>query len=71
MATETLGSCGQLGLDFKKEIGSRQTKITGDKSQTSWLFQNISVKESKEEMPYQLWVPYLIKESNTKFFICN
>ena len=44
MATETLGSWGQLGLDFKKEIGFRQTKITGDKSQTSWLFQNISVR---------------------------
>ena len=44
IATETMGSWGQLSLEFIKEIGSRQAKITGDKRQTSWLFQNIGIR---------------------------
>ena len=43
VATETLGSWGQQGLKFIKELGSRIADLNGDKRSTSFLFQSIGM----------------------------
>ena len=41
VAVETLGSWGQMGLQFIKDLGSRIAEDRGDKRATSRLFQSI------------------------------
>ena len=43
VAAETLGSWGPEGLKFVEEIGSRITMVTGDKRETSHLFQSLGI----------------------------
>ena len=43
IAVETLGSWGQMGLKFIKDLGSRIADRTGDMRSTSYLFQSLSV----------------------------
>ena len=43
VAAETLGSWGPEGLTFVEEIGARITTITGDKRETSHLFQSLGI----------------------------
>ena len=43
VATETMGSWGQMGLKFIKDIGSRIAESTGVKRSKYYLFQNISM----------------------------
>ena len=43
VAVETLGSWGQMGLKFIKDLGSRISDVTGDKRSTSFLFQSLGM----------------------------
>ena len=43
MAVETMGSWGQMGLGFIKELGARITNVTKDNRSTSYLFQALSM----------------------------
>ena len=43
VASETLGSWGESSLIFLKDLGSRLAGVTGDKRETSWLFQRLSI----------------------------
>ena len=43
VASETLGSWGESSLVFLKDLGSRVAGVTGDKRETSWLFQRLSI----------------------------
>ena len=43
VAVETLGAWGPEGKNFVEEIGSRITSVTGEKRETSYLFQSIGI----------------------------
>ena len=43
LAVETMGSWGQLGLKFIKEVGRKIQDISGEKKSTFYLFQRISI----------------------------
>ena len=43
VAVETMGSWGQMGLKFVKDLGSRIADVTGETRSTSFLFQSISM----------------------------
>ena len=43
MAIETVGSWGQMGLGFIKELGARVTNVTKENRSTSYLFQAFSL----------------------------
>ena len=43
VAVETMGSWGQMGLKFIKDLGSRIADATGEPRSTSFLFQSISM----------------------------
>jgi hypothetical protein len=43
VAVETLGSYDETGLNFITDIGNRIKKLTGEKKETQFLFQRISV----------------------------
>ena len=43
VAVETMGSWGQIGLKFVKDLGSRIADVTGEKQSTSLLFQSLSM----------------------------
>ena len=43
VAIEILGSWGQMGLNFIKELGLRVTTVTKENSATSFLFQALSL----------------------------
>ena len=43
IAIETLGSWGQMGLGFIKELGSRITAVTKEGRATSFLFQALGL----------------------------
>ena len=43
ISVETLGPWGEQSLDLLKDIGSRFAERTGDKRQTSYLFQRLSI----------------------------
>ena len=43
VAAETLGSWGPEGRKFVEDIGARITTVTGDKRETSHLFQSIGI----------------------------
>ena len=43
VAIETLGSWGQMGLSFIKELGLRITAVTKEVRATSFLFQALSL----------------------------
>ena len=43
VAMETLGSWGQLGIKFVRQIGERMSTKTGDKQSTYYLLQQISM----------------------------
>ena len=43
VAVETMGSWGQIGLKFVKDLGSRIADVTGEKRSTSFLFQSLGM----------------------------
>ena len=43
VAVETMGSWGQMGLKFIKDLGSRIADVTGETRSTSFLFQSLSM----------------------------
>ena len=43
VAVETMGSWGQMGLKFVKDLGSRIADVTGETRSTSFLFQSLSM----------------------------
>ena len=43
VAVETMGSWGQMGLKFVKDLGSRIADVTGEKRSTSFLFQSLGM----------------------------
>ena len=43
VASETMGSWGESSLGFLKDLGSRVAAVSGDKRETSWLFQRLSI----------------------------
>ena len=47
IAIETMGSWGQMGLEFIKELGARLIKVNKDSRSTSYLFQALSMITQK------------------------
>ena len=43
IAIETMGSWGQISLEFIKELGARLTRVNKDGRSTSYLFQALSM----------------------------
>ena len=43
VAVETMGSWGQMGLKFVKDLGSRIADATGERRSTSFLFQSLGM----------------------------
>ena len=43
IAVETMGSWGQMGLDFIEELGAKITSVNKDDRSTSYLFQALSM----------------------------
>ena len=43
IAVETMGSWGQISLEFIKELGARLTRVNKDDRSTSYLFQSLSM----------------------------
>ena len=43
VAVETMGSWGQMGLKFIKELGSKIAGVTGEERSTSFLFQSLGM----------------------------
>ena len=43
VANETMGSWGQIGLKFIKDLGGRIAERTGEPRATSFLFQTLSM----------------------------
>ena len=47
IAVETMGSWGQMSLEFIKELGARLTSVNKDDRSTSYLFQVLSMITQK------------------------
>ena len=47
IAIETMGSWGQISLEFIKELGARLTRVNKDRRSTSYLFQALSMITQK------------------------
>jgi hypothetical protein len=43
IAIESLGPCNKEGLAFLREVGRRVTAVSGDKRETSFLLQRVSI----------------------------
>ena len=43
VAVETMGSWGQMGLKFIKDLGSKISDTTGEKRSASFLFQSLGM----------------------------
>ena len=43
VAVESMGSWGEMGLKFIKDLGGRIADVTGEPRSTSFLFQSISM----------------------------